>query len=125
MKKTLTIILAAVAIVILLADSRTQAQTAAPAGNAQNGKTVYMKIGCWTCHGTVGQGGAAVRIVPPLPVTAFTNYVRKGGPNHSVFGGMPAYSSNAIPDAELADIRAYLASLPAPPPAKTIPLLNQ
>lgn len=125
MNKILTIILATAVALIFLQGGRVQAQTAPPAGNAQNGKAVYMKIGCWTCHGTVGQGGAGVRIVPPLPVTAFTNYVRKGGPNHSVFGGMPAYSSNAISDAELADIRAYLASIPAPAAVKSIPLLNQ
>ena len=125
MKKTLTIIFVAVAALVFLQDSTAQAQTAAPAGNAQNGKAVFMKIGCWTCHGTVGQGGAGARITPPLPVAGFTNYVRKGGPNHSVFGGMPAYSSTAISDSDLADIRAYLASIPAPAPAKSIPLLNQ
>ena len=125
MKKTLTIILVAAVALIFLQDSRAQSQTSTPAGNAQNGKAVYMKIGCWTCHGTVGQGGAGARIAPPLPVAGFTNFVRKGGPNHSVFGGMPAYSSTAISDSDLADVRAYLASIPAPPAAKTIPLLNK
>ena len=85
-----------------------------------------MKIGCYTCHGTLGQGGAGARLAPnPLAAAAFMNYVRKGGPNHTFLGGMPAYSSSIISDADLADIRAYLASIPAPPPVKSIPLLNQ
>ena len=125
MRATLTIIFVVVVALVFLQNAGAQTPTATPAGNAQNGKAVFMKIGCWTCHGTVGQGGAGARITPPLPVTAFANYVRKGGPNHSVFGGMPAYSSNALSDTDLADIRAYLASIPAPPAAKTIPLLNQ
>jgi len=103
------------------------AQNSQPAaGNAQNGKTVFMKAGCYACHGTVGQGGAGARIAPnPLALSAFTAYVRKGGPNHSVFGGMPAYPPNVLSDSDLADIRAYLATIPAPPSPKTIPLLNE
>jgi ubiquinol-cytochrome c reductase cytochrome c subunit len=103
------------------------AQTSPPAtGNAQNGKMVFMKAGCYACHGTVGQGGAGARIAPnPLPVAAFSAYVRKGGPNHSVFGGMPAYPPNVLSDSDLVDIRAYLATIPAPPSPKTIPLLNE
>jgi ubiquinol-cytochrome c reductase cytochrome c subunit len=102
------------------------AQNNPPAGNPQNGKTVFMKAGCYACHGTVGQGGAGARIAPnPLALAAFTAYVRKGGPNHSVFGGMPAYPPNVLSDSDLADIRAYLATIPTPPPAKTIPLLNE
>jgi ubiquinol-cytochrome c reductase cytochrome c subunit len=99
------------------------AQNNPPAGNPQNGKTVFMKAGCYACHGTVGQGGAGAR--NPLALAAFTAYVRKGGPNHSVFGGMPAYPPNVLSDADLADIRAYLATIPQPAAAKTIPLLNE
>src|SRR5262245_45255788 len=94
--------------------------------NAEKGKATYMKIGCYTCHGTMGQGGAGARLAPnPLAAPAFINYVRKGGPNHNFLGGMPAYAPSIISDADLADIRAYLASIPAPPPVKSIPLLNQ
>jgi len=38
---------------------------------------------------------------------------------------MPPYVSKVLSNAELADIRAYLASIPEPPPVKSIPLLNQ
>ncbi len=114
-------------VILLMFAQSLAAQTPAPAaGNAEKGKATYMKIGCYTCHGTMGQGGAGARLAPsPLALAAFTNFVRKGGPNHSFLGGMPAYSPGIISDADLADIRAYLASIPAPPPAKTIPLLNQ
>jgi ubiquinol-cytochrome c reductase cytochrome c subunit len=112
--------------VLLFIQVAAAAQNSTPAaGNAQNGKAVFMKAGCYACHGTVGQGGAGARIAPnPLPAAAFSSYVRKGGPNHSVFGGMPAYPSTILSDSDLTDIRAYLATVPAPPAAKSIPLLN-
>ena len=114
------------ALVLLMQVSGVAQNSQPAAGNAQNGKTVFMKAGCYACHGTVGQGGAGARIAPnPLALAAFTAYVRKGGPNHSVFGGMPAYPPNVLSDSDLADIRAYLATIPAPPSARTIPLLNE
>jgi hypothetical protein len=38
---------------------------------------------------------------------------------------MPQYSAKVLPDAELAEIYAYIKTLPDSPPAKSIPLLNQ
>jgi hypothetical protein len=38
---------------------------------------------------------------------------------------MPPYTAKVVSDAELTDIRAFLASLPEPPPLKSIPILNQ
>ncbi len=93
--------------------------------SAANGKAVFMRVGCFTCHGTVGHGGAGARLAPnPLPLPAFQNWVRKGTPGWSVRGGMPAFSPAVISDKELADVRAYLASLPASPNVKDVPLLN-
>jgi mono/diheme cytochrome c family protein len=37
---------------------------------------------------------------------------------------MPPYVSKVMSDAELADVRAYLAAIPEPPPLKSIALLN-
>jgi mono/diheme cytochrome c family protein len=37
---------------------------------------------------------------------------------------MPPYT-NQVSDSDIADIRAYLATVPAPPAVKDIPLLNQ
>lgn len=90
----------------------------------ENGERVYLSVGCQACHGTVGHGGAARRLAPnTLPLPAFTAWVRNGSPGWSLASGMPAFPPSVVGDADLADIRAYLASLPAPPPVAEIPLL--
>jgi mono/diheme cytochrome c family protein len=98
-----------IAVLLVLAQS--------PSPNVEKGKATFMRVGCYACHGTTGAGGVAPRLAPnPLEVTAFINHVRKPA-------GMPAYSSKILSDSDLADIRAYLATMPAPP--TNIPLLNQ
>ena len=91
---------------------------------AANGESVYLRVGCQACHGTVGHGGAARRLAPnTLPLPGFETWVRNGSPGWTIAAGMPAFPASVISDAELADIRAYLASLPPPPAAADIPLL--
>jgi mono/diheme cytochrome c family protein len=89
--------------------------------SAEKGKKLFSKYGCYECHGTLGQGtSAGARLAPkPIALAALIAYVR--GPK----GQMPPYTAKVVSDAELADIRAYLASIPEPPPATSIPLLNQ
>ena len=88
--------------------------------SAENGKKLWMKDGCYECHGTVGQGGVGPRLaMPAIALPTLSAIVRKG------VGGMPPYSAKVLSDAELGDIHAYLESIPAPPPAKSIALLNQ
>jgi hypothetical protein len=44
--------------VFMLAAAGAAAQTPAqmpPAGDAEAGKTLYVRLGCWTCHGYEGQ----------------------------------------------------------------------
>jgi mono/diheme cytochrome c family protein len=90
-----------------------------------NGENVYLRVGCHACHGTVGHGGAGTRLAPnTLPKEAFELWVRKGTPGWTTMSGMPAFSAAVVTDEELADIRAYLASLPSPPAADDIPLLT-
>ena len=91
------------------------------AASADNGKRLFVKDGCYQCHGYQGQGGVAgARLAPrPIVLAALTAYVR-----HPT-GQMPPYTSKVLSDADLADIHAFLSSIPAPPPAKSIPLLNQ
>ena len=100
-----------------------QSSDATPAGNAENGKKLFMSDGCYECHGRMGQGAAqtgAARIGPPqLSFEGFQSYVRN--PKNQ----MPPYTSKAIPDQDLADIYAYLKSIPMPPKGKDIPLLNK
>jgi hypothetical protein len=38
---------------------------------------------------------------------------------------MPPYTTKVLPDKALADIRAYLGTIEAPRPLKSIPLLDQ
>ena len=100
-----------------------QASDATPSGNAQDGKKLFMGDGCYECHGRQGQGAAqtgAVRIGPPqLSFEGFQSYVRN--PKNQ----MPPYTGKAVPDQDLADIYAYLKSIPLPPKGKDIPLLNK
>ena len=91
------------------------------AGNGQNGKRQFVKLGCYTCHGYEGQGGGAgAKLAPhPIAATALIAYVRHPA------GSMPPFTNKVVSDEVLTDIHAYLASVPAPPPLKDIPLLNQ
>ena len=99
-----------------------QAQNApAPAGNAENGKKLWVKDNCYTCHGYDGHGGAGAKLAPkPIPVAAFIAIVR-----HPPASTMPTFSEKVISDSDLRDIWAYLNSIPPAPPVKDIPLLNQ
>ena len=89
------------------------------AGNAQNGKELYFKYSCYACHGYDGHGGAGARLVPMrLTVDRFSSYVHN--PRQ-----MPPYTARVLSDAQLADLFAYIKSLPESRPAKDIPLLTR
>jgi mono/diheme cytochrome c family protein len=116
--------LLALSAVLSLAVSASAQSARTDRAAVSNGESVYLRVGCQACHGTVGHGGAARRLAPDtLPLAAFTTWVRNGTPGWSFAAGMPAFPARVISDADLADIRAYLASLPAPPPIADIPLL--
>jgi mono/diheme cytochrome c family protein len=91
-------------------------------GDATNGKRIFMRNGCYQCHGTVGQGGlAGARLAQTkLTVAGFTAYVRNPRP-----GNMPPFRAKVMSDQELADVFAYLQSMPTPVPLAQIPILNQ
>jgi mono/diheme cytochrome c family protein len=94
--------------------------SAAFAASAEKGKSDYMKYGCWGCHGTVGQGAVTgPKLAPdPMPYEAFVAFVR------TTNRAMPPYREPVLPDADLADIYAYLRSIPPAPRPKDIPLLD-
>ena len=101
------------------ADKPAAADNKAAAGNAQNGKILFASVGCYECHGRAAQGGVAPRLGPhPLPLAAIIAYIRQPTAE------MPPYTAKVISDAEIADIYAFLQSLPDPPKADTIPLLK-
>jgi mono/diheme cytochrome c family protein len=93
----------------------------ASAADATRGKELFVKNGCWGCHGFAGQGGVAgPRIAPgPMPVEALTMFLRKADATR-----MPPYNAVSLPDSDVADIHAYLSSLPKPADWRTIPLLK-
>ena len=100
MKGFLTAAAAATGIVVLTAST-------ALAQDAQGGNQMFQEKGCWTCHGTEGQGGRGPNIAPgPLPYAAFAAYVRMPALD------MPPYSQALVSDAELQDIHAYLETIP-------------
>ncbi len=104
---------------LLLAGAAAAQSTAT--GNADNGKRLFLRDGCWQCHGYAGQGGRdGARIAATsLNAAGLIRYVRRPT------GAMPAFTEKVASDQELTDIWAYLKTLPAPKPAKDIPLLNQ
>jgi ubiquinol-cytochrome c reductase cytochrome c subunit len=93
----------------------------AVAASAEKGKTAYVKNGCWQCHGFVGQGGGAgPKLSPdPMPVEALVAFLRSSN------RAMPPYREAILSDADIADMHAYLESVPKPADPKTIPLLDQ
>jgi mono/diheme cytochrome c family protein len=86
---------------------------------SEKGKQLFVKHGCWQCHGFVGQGGIAGPALAPevMPLEAMNNFVRNS--NRS----MPPYKEAILSDADLKEIHAYLVSLPKPADPKTIKLL--
>ena len=91
------------------------------AGNALVGKDLFLRYSCYACHGYDGHGGAGARLVPMrMTGDRFTAYVRNPRTPQ-----MPTYSTKLLTDAQLADVWAYLKSLPPSPDAKDIPLLSE
>lgn len=88
----------------------------------KNGERLYVKNGCFQCHGYQGQGGlnGARLAQTKLTVAAFTVFVR-----HPPSGGMPPYRAKVMSDQELADVYAHILTFPTPPPVGSVPLLNQ
>ena len=104
------------------ASSLLQAQDAPP-GDAGNGKRLYLADGCFTCHGRSGQGGAFNGPAPSLaktemPFDGFKAQLREPA------NDMPAYSTAVLSDREIADMYAFVQSLPGARSAKDISVLN-
>jgi|SRR6185437_1414249 len=107
-------------VLVSFAAAQTPAPSSAtPSGDAVNGKKIFEKYGCYQCHDHDAKGGAGARLAPnPVPFAVFSRYVRKPA------GEMPPYTQKVVSDQELADIYAFLKTIPAPPSAKSIPILN-
>lgn len=105
---------------VLLAAVCFSGSQSAWAASAEKGKEAFIRNGCWQCHGTEGQGGAAgLKLAPsPKPLAYISAFIRNSN------GPMPPYTEKVLPESDVADIHAYLQSLPPAPDPKTIPALN-
>lgn len=81
-------------------------------GDTAAGRRAFVDYACYYCHGTVGQGGLPTvgpRVARvPRSVDSFRNYLRRPT------GRMSSYPVAVVSDDTLADIYAYLRSLPEP-----------
>lgn len=97
------------------------AAAGAPAGNAEDGRKLYISYGCYQCHGYEAQGSSATgpRLGPRvIALATLLKYVRQPT------GQMPPYTTKVVSDADLTNIYAFLQSRPAPTPVGNIPLLK-
>jgi ubiquinol-cytochrome c reductase cytochrome c subunit len=92
------------------------------ADEVERGRQLFMANGCYSCHGTVGQGGersAAPRLAPePYPFEAFKVLVRT--PREA----MPRFDVRYLSDEQLQLIHRYLSAVPKGPAAKDIAALQ-
>jgi mono/diheme cytochrome c family protein len=95
------------------------AQTA-PKGDTVHGKNIFVSYGCYQCHGFQGQGSnAGPKLAPqPLPFDAVDRQLRKPRDR------MPVYTHKTVSDQDVADIYAYLLTIPKAKTVAEIPLLK-
>jgi len=93
-----------------------------PPGDVAEGGRLYLADGCFLCHGRAGQGGA---LNGPAPILARTEMPFDGfkGQLRQPVNDMPAYSEKVMSDKEIADIYAFVQTLPGRPAPKDLPLL--
>jgi mono/diheme cytochrome c family protein len=117
MKRVLFIALALSALSAMM--SAQAPAPAAPTGDAKRGKELFeVTYRCYACHGWDAQTGSP-RLVPMnRPQEQFIAYVRK-----PATPGMPRFVD--VPDRDLADVYAYIRSIPqAAPAADSVPLIK-
>jgi len=91
-------------------------------GNTENGEQLFTEYTCSGCHGYTGETGLGTRLNPPrMRQARFIQYLR----NPTDPERMPPYQEPEVSDQNLADIYAFLESLPSQSPAiEDIPLLQ-
>ena len=116
-------LLAAAATIPAGAASAAGQEPAALEGDAERGAALFEDYTCYGCHGYTGETGRGPRLNPPrLRQGQFIGYLRNP-PNPRQ---MPPYRQADVSDQKLADIYAFLTSLPpASPEAEDIPLLRE
>jgi mono/diheme cytochrome c family protein len=70
------------------------------------GASLFLTEGCFGCHGLAAQGGAVAKPIAGVDRALLAQRIREGTP------GMPQFALAGLTDDQLADISAYLLSLP-------------
>jgi mono/diheme cytochrome c family protein len=84
--------------------------TLTSAAPAPADRELFVRYGCYQCHGYEGQGGEALRIAPsPYSFEAFAAKVRKPA------NEMPAYAPEVLGEADLQALYRYARAIPEPP----------
>ena len=118
-----TVVVSLAMLLMMTAQAGPQAPRSAqpPRGDVEKGRTLYIKYGCYECHGTEAQGGGYTgpRLAPPAePLEVLFSQVR------DPVNEMPPFTKKVLSDHELLDIYAFLQSIPNPPAVNTIPILG-
>lgn len=111
-KAFLTAALIIAAVLALIPDANTQSRK-----DAQSGKKVFEKVGCFRCHGSAGEGmpqkgkeaGSPKIAATKLSLRDFLESVRKPK------GQMPPFGTKQVSDEELSDVYAFLESAASQP----------
>ncbi len=79
-------------------------------GSADRGAALFGRSGCFVCHGPYAGGSFGPRIArTALPLDAVLSQVRRPRSDY-----MPAFVAGQLSDQAVADIYAFLQSLPGP-----------
>ena len=85
-------------------------------GDVESGRKLYSAYNCYACHGYTGET-ARVRLNPLLfTLPDFIDYLRDPPEMPGGFGmgfSMPAYAGPDVSEQDLADVYAYIRSLPS------------
>jgi len=92
----------------------------APSGNVEAGRKLYKSSGCFECHGTVAQGSPRTgpMLLTSQPFEGFLRQLRRP------VAEMPPYQEKVLTDQQVADIYAFIQTLPKPVDYKTIKILQ-
>ena len=91
---------------------------AAAVPNVERGADLFVTVGCYQCHGLAAHGGVAPKLGPDAwPAFAIAAYIR------NPTGVMPPYAETVLSDADVADIAAWLRTVPESPDAAAISIL--
>lgn len=125
--------IATVVLGVLVLAGIAPASAASPVGNPARGRALFVKNGCYACHGYDGQGSiyTGLRIAPdPPPWQVIAAFIRnppglkRPYSNWPLFV-MPPFTANMVTDRDVRDICAYLKSVPGPAALESIPKFNK